>query len=87
MFEENTSTDYGGALDLECNINFRPECTFRIDNSTFRKNKAEVGGAIFYNLFMPNKTNLVFENNQATKGYGKDFASYAFKLRVAEKPQ
>ena len=50
-----------------------------LDSITFNGNTASIaGGAIYYDVFRPIMTNLIFQNNSAP--YGNDIASYPVRI-------
>ena len=75
-FYNNTSTN-GGALYYTWPGN--DFCTNSISNSSFINNSAKSsGGAVYYDVFRPNMTNNLFQNNSAP--YGNDIASYPVRI-------
>ena len=76
----NNVASYGGGLVLSWTITL-PWLT-TLNNVTFINNtSSQQGGAIYYDLYRPNMTNVIFVNNTAP--YGPNIASYPVKIVIA----
>ena len=86
-FDSNTVVDTrngaGGAVYTTCSIQSGRMWSTVIEDSIFTNNYAYLqGGAIKYNLFAPNITNVTFSNNTAQ--YGPNIAAFALKLELLD---
>jgi hypothetical protein len=76
VFENNTAVK-GGAIYFEWTKNTK--CFLNLNRSNFTSNYAHTaGGAIMYDAYRPDMSELNFENNTAI--YGPNIGSYAIKL-------
>ena len=74
----DSTSQIGAGARYYCN---EPYCANSLDNVTFMNcNAVEKGGAIFYDVFRPNMTNVTFSDNTAP--YGPDIASYPVKMVI-----
>ena len=77
----NNQAYSGGGLVLTWSSNYAWYTV--LNNVTFVNNTASVmGGAIYYDLFRPNMTNVIFKNN--TSPYGPNIASYPVKIILSD---
>ena len=76
MFNKNNGIS-GGAIQLQWDTSTR--CVTNIQNTQFSNNSASIqGGAIYYDLYRPNMSNVIFMNNKAPSG--PDISSYPVKV-------
>ena len=83
QYELNTADlGDGGALFLSWSMENKKKALFETSLNTFQSNLAKnKGGAIYYDLFSPRQLmKNTYQNNDAQ--YGKDYASYPFKLKL-----
>ena len=78
---ENNSAQNGGAIYLSWKLKLF--CSYNISFSSFKNNSAIYqGGAIYYDLFRPQLSENLYENNFA--GYGPNIASYPIKIKIKD---
>ena len=76
----NNLASYGGGIVLSWKLKL--PCLSVLNNVTFKNNiSSRQGGAIYYDLYRPNMTNVIFINNTAP--YGPNIASYPVKIVLA----
>ena len=76
----NNLASYGGGIALSCTSTL-PWLSV-LNNVAFKNNtSSKQGGAIYYDLYRPNMTNVIFINNTAP--YGPNIASYPVKIVLA----